>query len=184
MDSALSYIAELTKAMAMLGEQPNVVFMGQGIACPSTSMSSTFRDVPMDKRLEMPVAEEMQVGMATGMALGGLLPVCVFPRWNFLLRGMSALVNELDRLPIYSNGGYRPKVIIRVAVPSTKPFNPQSQHDDDFTEALDMMLRTIVMVTLPMEEQIVWQYRLAMEREQSTILVEYAEHYKDARATS
>lgn len=183
MDSALSYHAALTKAMAMLGEQRNAIFLGQGVVYPSTSMSSTFKDVPMSKRLEMPVAEELQAGMATGLALEGYLPISVFPRWNFMLRGLSAIVNTLDRLPIYSAGGYKPKVLIRVAVPSTSPFNPQSQHDDDFTHAVGSMLRTVRIATLGNAEEVAHCYDLALKRDVSTILVEYTDLYKDARAT-
>src|SRR5258707_10497488 len=179
----MTYHAELTRAMALLAEQTNAIFMGQGVVYPSTSMSSTFRDVPSEKRLEMPVAEDMQMGLAIGMALGGLLPVCVFPRFNFLRCAMNQLANHLDRLPIYSEGGYRPKVIIRVAAPSIHPFYPQAQHDDDDTEALRHMLRTVAIVTLDRAEQIVPAYETAPAGDGSTLLVEYAHLYRDARAS-
>src|SRR6266487_1482580 len=133
----LNYFEELSNAMFMcssstLAHGYRVVFMGQGI-CGGTTMSESFKYVPDEMKLEMPVAEELQMGMATGMALGGYLPICIFPRWNFLLLAANQLVNHLDRLPLYSDGGYRPRVIIRTAVPSADPFNPGPQHDDDFT---------------------------------------------------
>jgi pyruvate/2-oxoglutarate/acetoin dehydrogenase E1 component len=46
--------------------------MGQGVGCPGTTMSDTFRDVPAGQKLEMPVAEDMQMGMAIGMALAAI----------------------------------------------------------------------------------------------------------------
>ncbi len=160
------------------------MFMGQGVGVAGTTMSATFADVPAEKRLELPVAEDLQMGMATGLSLAGLIPVCVFPRWNFLLCAANQLVNHLDRLPIYSAGGYRPKVIIRVAVPSTHPFNPQSQHDDDLTEPFRMMLRTVKVVTLREAESILPEYQRALRGDGSTILVEYTDKYRNARAAA
>lgn len=145
-------------------------------------MSQTFSDVPISKRLEMPVAEELQMGMSIGMALEGYLPISTFPRWNFMLRAADQLVNHLDRLPIYSGGEFKPKVIIRTAVPSTSPFNPQSQHDDDFSEAFRKMLRTVHIQVLRFREEVVLRYTEALERDGSTLLVEFTDHYRNERA--
>ena len=176
-----NYFDELCSAMHFVSEFPGSIFMGQGVGNPGTTMSDTFKYVPQSQLLEMPVAEDMQMGMAIGMALEGKLPVCVFPRWNFLICAANQLVNHLDRLPLYSDGGYKPKVIIRTAVPSTAPFNPGPQHDDDFTEAFCQMLRTVHVVTLYRADQIVTEYQEALEADYSTLLVEFTENYKDAR---
>jgi len=175
------YFDQLCAAMNLLAQDQRTVFMGQGVLMPGTTMSDTFRDVAASQKLEMPVAEDMQMGMAIGMSLAGKIPVCVFPRWNFLICAANQLVNHLDRLPLYSDGGYKPKVIIRTAVPSTAPFNPGPQHDDDFTEAFCQMLRTVHVVTLYRADQIVAEYQEALEADYSTLLVEYTENYKDAR---
>lgn len=174
-----TYHGELCAAMQLLARQPNAVFLGQAVAVDGTTMAASFRDIPPAQRLELPVAEDMQMGMAIGMALGGYLPVCVFPRWNFVLCAANQLVNHLDRLPLYSS--YRPKVIIRTAVPSTKPFNPGPQHDDDFSQSFYQMLRTVKIVRLISEAMIVPEYRKAVERDSSTILVEFTDKYKDER---
>ena len=175
----MSYFSELQRAMEMLAAQLNVVFMGQGVLYPSTAMSSTFDTVPESLRLEMPVMEDAQLGMATGMALAGMLPVCVFPRWNFLICAANQLLNHLDRLPLYS--GYRPKVIIRTAIPSTEPFNPGPQHDDDLTSAFASMARTIKFVRLVTADHIVPAYMAAMQDDVSTVLVEYSADYRSER---
>src|SRR5207244_7228789 len=108
---------------------------GQCVAVAGTTQFETFRDVPQEQRLEMPVAENLQMGMAIGMALEGYLPLCFFPRWNFLLLAADQLVNHLDRLPIYSADKYAPKVIIRAAVASTHAFSAGAQLDADVTDA-------------------------------------------------
>ncbi len=180
-DKKLDYFVELRSAMDLLATEKNVIFMGQGVGQSGTTMSDTLQFVPADKRLEMPVAEDMQMGMAIGMALQGFLPICIFPRWNFLLLAANQFINHLDRLPLYSDGGYKPKVIIRTAVPSTEPFNPGPQHDDDFTDAFESMCRTIKFMRLTTAEGIIPCYREALESPTSTVLVEYTEQYKDAR---
>lgn len=164
----------------MLAQEPNAIFMGQGM-WEGTTMSATLKGVPDEKKLEVPVAEDLQLGMAIGMALDGMLPVCVFPRWNFLLCAANQLVNHLDRLPLYSDGGYKPKVIIRTAVPSTHPFNPGPQHDDDFTGAFMKMTRTLGILKLGAHCNILESYKYALEASHSILVVEYTEHYKDQR---
>lgn len=180
----MSYFDELTAAMKMLGRQPKAVFLGQGVGCTGTTMSATLRDVPDEKKLELPVAENMQMGMSLGMSLRGYLPISIFPRFNFLILAADQLVNHLDRLSIYSDGGYVPRVIVRTAVPATQPFSPGPQHDDDFTDAFKAMLRTVHVAKLTNERMIVPEYCQALSRQGSTILVEYTEYYKDERAKS
>ena len=175
----MTYFFELQKAMELLAAQPNVVFMGQGVRYQSTAMSATFDTVPERLRLELPVFEDAQMGMATGMALAGMLPVCVFPRWNFLICAGNQLINHLDRLPLYS--GYKPKVIIRTAIPSTEPFYPGPQHDDDFTGPFAKMARTIKFVRLVTADHIVPSYTAAIESDTSTVLVEYSADYRKER---
>lgn len=178
-----TYFDELCIAMEMIAEQrDDAIFLGQGVGVDGTTMSPTFKNIRASQRLEFPVAEELQMGTAIGMALMGFLPVCIFPRWNFMLRAADQIVNHLDRLPLYSDGGYKPKVIIRTAVPSKTPFNPGPQHDDDFTEAFALMLRTIHVGVLLDASDIVPAYQAAIDRETSTILVEFTHNYRDQRA--
>ena len=178
------YFSELCRAMAWLAQQPNAIFIGQGVGCAGTTMTDTLKDVPRDRLLEFPVAEDLQMGTATGMALEGLLPVCIFPRWNFMLCAANQIVNHLDRLPLFSAGGYNPRVIIRVATPITQGFDPGPQHDDDFTDAFAMMTRTVNIVRLRNAEQIVPSYKAAIASAGSTLLVEYTDSYKDQRANA
>jgi len=166
------YFDQLCRAMRWLAHDPRTIFVGQGVGCAGTTMTDTLADVPEEKLLEFPVAEDFQLGFCTGLALEGRLPICIFPRWNFMLLAANQLVNHLDRIPIYSDGGFNPRVIIRVAVPVTHPFNPGPQHDDDFTEAFRRMLRRVQISFLNSPEAIVPAYQWAAEAAHSTILVE------------
>jgi len=171
------YFDALCEAMAMLSQQPRAVFMGQSVSYPGTAMFQTLKDVPMEKRLELPVFEDTQLGMATGMALVGDLPICIFPRVNFLLCAINQLVNHLDKLPLYSHGGYNPKVLIRTAVATDKPLDPGVQHLGNYTEAIHRMLNKVEVFDLWEEDWIVPAYRYAMKSSGSFLLVEHTELY-------
>lgn len=171
----MNYAAELTAAMSWLAAKPDTLFMGQAVAYPGTAMSGTLAGVPSEKLLELPVAENMQAGMATGMALNGLVPISIYPRWPFMLEATGQIVNHLDRLPIYSNGGYRPKVIIRVGVPTDWPLDPQSQHLGNYSAPFRRMLKTVQIIELKAAKYIMPAYKMAYGRNdgRSTILVEF-----------
>jgi pyruvate/2-oxoglutarate/acetoin dehydrogenase E1 component len=153
------------------------MFLGQAVAFPGTAMSRTFKDVFPGKLLELPVAEDMQLGMATGMAIDGMLPIAIYPRWNFLLLATNQLVLHLDKLPEYSRGGFWPRVIIRTSVATPAPLNPGPQHLGDFTRPYQHMVHNILIEELHEAAEVVPAYKRAMERKASTILVEYARNY-------
>lgn len=140
-------------------------------------MTDTLKGIPEHKLLEFPVAEDLQMGFCIGQALEGRLPICIFPRWNFLICATNQIVNHLDRLPAYSRGEYTPRVIIRVAVPIVQGFYPGPQHDDDFTKAFEEMCRSVKVVTLQTPDAIEREYLKAATAPHSTILVEYTKLY-------
>jgi len=172
----VNYYSELCRAMEMIAaKEPRSIFLGQAVGCAGTGMSKSFAGVPKEMLLEMPVAEDMQLGMSIGLAIAGGLPISVYPRVNFLLCAMSQLVLHLDAIPRYSR--YRPRVIIRTAVGNPEPLNPGPQHLGCYSDALRMMLKTVQVVDLAEAHEIVPQYDMAMRREAATILVEYPEKY-------
>jgi pyruvate/2-oxoglutarate/acetoin dehydrogenase E1 component len=171
------YFDRLCGAMELLAKQPNVIFLGQAVACPGTGMSRTFKNVPPESLLEMPVAEDMQMGVSTGLALQGFLPVSIYPRFNFLLLAINQLVLHLDKLPIYSNGGYKPKVIIRTAVGADKPLYPGAQHVGNYSKVFQQMLHTVEVIQLWDAEKILPAYEWAIKEQRSFLMVEYASKY-------
>lgn len=165
--------------MTWLGEKSNTLFLGQSVAYDGTIMFKTLADVPIDKRIEMPVFEDTQAGIATGLAVAGFVPVSCFPRWPFMLEATGQIVNHLDKLPLYSNGRYTPKVIIRVGVPTDQPLDPQAQHLGDYSEAFRSMLKTIEVIELLTARDIFPSYERAYDRTdgRSTIIVEHTGKY-------
>jgi pyruvate/2-oxoglutarate/acetoin dehydrogenase E1 component len=173
------YFDELKRSMDYLAKKPNTVFLGQAVAYKGTAMTNTLKDVPKEKLIEMPVSEEMQMGITNGVAVEGSVPISIYPRWNFLLLAANQLVNHLDKLPDYSHREYVPKVIIRTGIGSVRPLNPQLQHTGDFTEAFQKMLTNIEVIRLEEPEDIFPAYHKAYNREdgKSTIVVEYGDYY-------
>jgi pyruvate/2-oxoglutarate/acetoin dehydrogenase E1 component len=142
-------------------------------------MSNTLQGVDPARLVELPVAEELQMGMTTGLALAGMIPVSIFPRWNFLLCGMSQLINHLDKLDVMSSGGYRARAIVRTGIGSQRPLHPQHQHVGDYTDALRSMCTTIEVLRLDEPADIFPAYERALLRDdgRSTLIVEYGDYY-------
>jgi pyruvate/2-oxoglutarate/acetoin dehydrogenase E1 component len=177
----MKYFDELKRSMDWLGEKPNTLFLGQAVEYAGTGMTNTLKDVNKSKLLEMPVNEDMQMGISLGMALNGTIPISIYPRWNFLVLAANQIVNHLDKIKIMSNGGYTPKVIIRVGIGSQRPLHPQHQHIADFTAGFRAMCETIDIIRLEEPNQIFEAYQYAYNRTdgRSTILVEYGDYYNE-----
>ncbi len=174
--TVMTYRDALSLAMADLAMRADTIFMGQAVAFPGTAMTQTFKYVPRHKLLELPVAEEMQLGMALGMAFDGRLPVCVYPRFNFLLRAFDQLVNHLDKVPEFGNG-WRSRVIVRTAVATDRPLHPGSQHLGDFGLQVRQMTRHIDVEYVSDARSVLRAYAAAAESERSTIVVEFHDLY-------
>lgn len=177
----MRYFDELKRSMNHLAADPRVVFLGQAVACPGTAMSNTLTEVPKHQLLELPVDEDMQMGMANGLAIAGQIPVSIFPRWNFLILALNQIVNHLDKFALMSNGRYQPKVIIRTGIGSERPLHPQHQHVGDYTDALRLMCPRIEVIRLDEPHQIFPAYQHALDRTdgKSTLLVEYGDYYSE-----
>jgi pyruvate/2-oxoglutarate/acetoin dehydrogenase E1 component len=177
----MKYFDELKRSMDWLNEQPNTLFLGQAVEYAGTGMTNTLKDVDRSKMLEMPVNEDMQMGLSLGMALNGTVPISLYPRWNFLLLAANQVVNHLDKVKAMSDGGYTPKVIIRTSIGSQRPLHPQHQHVADFTAGFRALCDTIDVIKLDEPNQIFEAYKYAYERtdNRSTILVEWGDFYNE-----
>lgn len=134
----MTFARAVNDAMRMLAADPRTVFVGQSVAYDGAAIYHSLDGVPMDKRLEFPVVENLQLGYCVGLSLTGKLPICIFPRMDFMLLAMDALVNHLDKLPGF---GWHPKVIIRTRVGQKKPLDAGPQHSNDYTEAFRLMMK-------------------------------------------
>lgn len=161
--------AAVNAAMCALAVQPHSIFVGQSVCYDGAAVFNSLEGVPIDKRLEMPVIEDFQMGFCTGLALAGRLPVCIFPRIDFMLLAANQLVNHLDKLPHF---GWHPKVIIRTTVGAKKPLDAGPQHTQDHTLAFNMMLESVRVEQVRTPEEVADAYQRALARRQSTLIVE------------
>lgn len=175
----MSYFSELQRSMKWLSEKNDTIFLGQGVVDGGVFMSATLDQVPAEKKIEFIVAEQLQMGVSVGYAMTGIVPISIFPRHNFVLLGLSELVNLLDKLPEMTKGEFIPKVIIRTSAGKSKPIDAGCQHTSYFSEAFRSMLTTVNVVDLHEPEQIFEEYQKAYEGKYSTILTEFSSHYNE-----
>ena len=171
----MTYFEEITEAMTMLAQHPKTLFVGQSVKYSGQRAHYSFKHVPKDRRIEMPICEDFTVGFCTGLSLEGYIPVCFIPRWDFLLLAANQIVNHLDKIPLL--GGFKPKVIIRTAVGTNKPIDPGPQHTQDHTNSFALMCKTIDIYRLMEPEDAMDMYRQALSNTRSSIVVEYMERY-------
>lgn len=169
------YHKALTEEMLKLSKNHKTIFLGQQVV--SEDFYNTLTDVPMHCRRETPVVEEMQLGISIGLSLEGYLPISIFQRIDFLPRACDQLVNHLDLIPSLSRNMYIPKVIIRTTIGSTKPLDVGLQHNKNLILGFRRLLKTIPIFELLTPKDIHKYYKLAQERKESTILVEYQDLY-------
>lgn len=174
----MNYRDEMTAAMTMLGKIPNTVFLGQSIKYPGNVMFNTLKNVPMDKRIELPVFEDTQMGMSIGLAIAGYLPISIFPRMDFIICAVNQLVNHMDKIADMSHGQFAPKVIIRTLIGTKQPMDSGPQHTGDYHKALASMLGNVQVVYLDRPEKVLISYQRAIKNTWPTLLVERGDLYE------
>ncbi len=155
--------------MLMLAAQPRTLFVGQSVKYDGAAIYDSLEGVPEELRIEFPVVENLQLGYCIGRSLAGDLPVCIYPRMDFMLLAMDQLVNHLDKLPLY---GWRPKVIIRTTIGGKKPLDAGPQHTQNHCSAFRQMLTTVDVLELRRWEDVIPAYEYAFQHKYSTLIVE------------
>lgn len=175
----MSYKSEIIKSMNWLSEKENTIFLGQSVVFSGHIISSTLTDIKDDKKIELPVFEETQLGISTGLAMNGFVPITCYPRFDFFILSLNQLINHLDKMEHMSDGIFLPKVIIRVVVGSKIPIDAGPQHTQNHTEAIKKMITNINVVELNFDSNIFEEYIQAYNREdeKSTLFVEYGDLY-------
>ena len=176
----VDYFDALNETMEWVGQQSRVRFIGQSVVYDGHALFKSMLKVPIEKRLELPVFEDFQMGISIGLALEGWIPVNIYPRSDFLIIAANQLANHLANVKIVTQGKISPRVITRVSVGSTTPMHPGIQHCQDYTEAIKLITRgEVEVVEMREKEHILPAYQYAVTRTDSkpTILVEYSDLY-------
>lgn len=170
----MKYIDEIQKGMDLLASK-DAIFVGQAVAFKGTALTHQVKDYPKHQKLELPVAEEFQMGACIGLAIAGHFPVSVYPRANFAILACNQIVNHLDKWE--KMGGKPLNVIIKIAVGSQYPLWPGYQHCSNYAQAFRDMCTSIEVHDLLYPNQIFKAYQRASEGG-SHILIEHADLYK------
>ena len=132
-DMSISYKDAVHQMMTDFGED-GMIFIGYNVA--KGDAMGTLKNVPMDQKLETPVAENLMSGLAIGMSFEGFKPVLYFERHDFMLVAMDAIGNHIDKIERISHGEFKVPVIIRAVEAFGGPFYSGPTHHQDFTSLL------------------------------------------------
>ena len=170
----MTYKGQLTAAMNLLATDTATRFIGYGVKIGGRA-AGTLSAVPDCQLVETPVAENLMVGLATGMSLAGLKPIVFIERMDFILNALDAIVNHLSAARDISCGEFTPAAILRVVVGNkTKPLYTGPTHVQDFTDSVRAMVNfPVLKLTSPDEIVPAYQDALdALSLGRSTMLVE------------
>ncbi len=177
----MGYKDEIIRAMDWLSEKKDTIFIGQSVKYSGNAIFNTLKTIPDDKKIEVPVFEDLQLGLSTGMALEGYVPITCYPRFDFLILACNQLVNHLDKIRHMTKNKMTPRVIIRTSIGSKKPLDGGIQHTQDHTLAFKNLLTDINVVLLNEPEEIFPAFENAYTREdsKSTLLIEWGDYYNE-----
>ena len=173
------YKDELIRSMKYLSRDKRTIFLGQSVKYSGNAIFNTLRDIDDKKKIELPVFEDVQMGLSTGLALQGFIPITCYPRFDFLILAMNQLVNHLDKIRHMSFNEFKPRVIIRTSIGSKKPLNGGVQHTQNYTKMFKDILTEIEVINLVNPNQIFNEYKKALKRKdsKSTLLIENGDFY-------
>ena len=152
-----------SKKYELFIKKKNVIFR-QSVIYPGSSIFVSLKDVPIEKKIEMPVMEEVQMGISIGLALDGYIPVSCYPRFDFLVLAFNQLINHADKIDYLTSNSFKSKIIVRTLVGSTKPLNAGLQHTQDHTQALKKMMNYSEVIKLNKKESIFKNYKKAISK--------------------
>lgn len=174
----MTYKKHITQSMTYLGEQRDTVFLGEGLI-NAGRIYGTMDGVPLKKCIEMPIAENLIVGTAIGLAITGYRPIVVFQRMDFMLVAADAIINHLCKIPAMSGDKIKLPVIIRAIVGNqSKSFDVGIQHKMDYTNIFKPYIKTTVLAIPRFIEPI---YKNAYDSLASSLIVEHFNKYEDKK---
>ena len=119
----------------MLAKHKDTLFIGQSVKYSGNAIFNTLKGVPEKKKIELPVFEDVQMGISIGLALNGFIPITCYPRFDFLVLAFNQMVNHLDKIKNMSNKQYTPKNYHKKLLLDQKiPLDGGPQHTQNYTE--------------------------------------------------
>jgi len=168
-----SYKDAMNIAMTELGQQ-GAIFIGYNVA--KGDAMGTLKNVPVEQKLETPVAENLMSGLAIGMSFEGFIPVLYFERHDFILNALDAIVNHIDKIERISHGEFKVPVVIRAVTADAGPFYSGITHSQDFTKLLESGV-SFPVVDPKEGKDVLRAFRNAIESERPAIIIERKSRY-------
>ena len=174
----MTYKEAIIKATQKLALDSNTIFMGYNVK--NGLANGTFKGISDTQLFETPVAENLILGLATGMSLQNYLPIVYIERFDFILNALDSIVNHLDKIYNLSHGNFKPRVILKVAVGiKNKPLYSGPTHTQDFTEAMQHLVSFPVIILRLSKQHIFDTYEMAKNSSASTMIIEEKELYNE-----
>jgi len=170
----MKYLEEIDKGMRLLAES-NTTIIGQAVKYKGHAITRQAAFWPEHKRIELPVAEEMQTGIALGMSVNGDTVVSIYPRMNFLICAANQLLNHLDKWELMGCGV--PHVILKAVIGSEFPLDPGHQHKANWASEIKSMCDKINVFDLKYAHQVLPAYSFAQAVRGVHLLVEHGDLY-------
>jgi pyruvate/2-oxoglutarate/acetoin dehydrogenase E1 component len=130
MQRILTYAEAIREATEQEMERdPSVIVMGLGVDDPKPIYGTTWRLAERfgrDRCFNTPLAEEGMTGVAIGAALGGLRPIHVHIRMDFLLLAMNQLINIAAKSRYMYGGAVSIPIVVRSII--GKSWGQGAQH--------------------------------------------------------
>ena len=177
----MGYKNQLIRSMEWLSEKEDTIFIGQSVKYSGNAIYNTLKSIPDDKKIELPVIEDLQMGISMGLALEGYVPVTCYPRFDFLLLACNQLVNHLDKVNYMSKGQMKPRVIIRTSIGAKKPLDGGPQHTQNYTKMFKEILTEVKVVYLDDPRKIFSTFKNAYKDKNSFsyLIIENGDFYND-----
>ena len=129
----MEYKQGIIEAMNYLSTKKNTIFMGEGVV-NAGRIYGTLDGVDKKFCIEFPIAENLIVGSAIGLAIMGYRPIVIFQRMDFMLVAADAILNHIALIPKMSGGRINLPIIMRAIIGSRKDtFDVGLQHNKDLT---------------------------------------------------
>ena len=166
-----NYCQEIIRSMELLASNKKTIFLGQSVTYPGSLIYQTLKSLPKRKKIELPVFEEVQMGISIGLALEGYIPVTCYPRFDFLILALNQLINHADKINHLTNGDFKSRIIVRTLIGATKPLDAGPQHTQDYTVGLKKMLRFIKVIRLTQNSNIYSLYKNALTDKKNRVFL-------------
>jgi len=178
MGRILTYKQKLIRAMKDISKNDKVFFVGYNTRC-GHQFNGTLTGIDKNKLIEMPVAENLIMGVAIGMAIHGFRPIVCIERMDFLWACSDSIINHLARSRDFK--WPRLSLIIRTCVGHDEPLDPGPQHKMDYSQIFrQLLMPSVEVISLTKNADIEAIYAHVFWTQQPTMIIEYKKFYENS----